>query len=100
MKSITLAKLGLNKVYGGELMASPTEAKMYRHTKLNVEPKPEILSSAVAKKDESNEDQSFDSQRSDDRDAFSVDAVDLNDVGHYINPSCSTPNAEKGIIIA
>ncbi|CAL5342396.1 unnamed protein product [Camellia sinensis] len=87
-------------VYGGELMASPTEAKMYRHTKLNVEPKPEILSSAVAKKDESNEDQSKDSQRSDDRDAFSVDAVDLNDVGHYINPSCSTPNAEKGIIIA
>ncbi|CAL5322681.1 unnamed protein product [Camellia sinensis] len=93
MKSITL-------VYGGELMASPTEAKMYRHTKLNVEPKPEILSTAVAKKDESNEDQSKDSQRSDDRDAFSVDAVDLNDVGHYINPSCSTPNAEKGIIIA
>ncbi|CAL5433957.1 unnamed protein product [Camellia sinensis] len=92
MKSITL-------VYGGELMASPTEAKMYRHTKLNVEPKPEILSSAVAKKDESNEDQSKDSQRSDDRDAFSVDAVDLNDVGHYINPSCSTPNTEKGIII-
>ncbi|GMP30770.1 hypothetical protein CsSME_00005285 [Camellia sinensis var. sinensis] len=100
MKSITLAKLGLNEVYGGELMASPTEAKMYRHTKLNVEPKPEILSSAVAKKDESNEDQSKDSQRSDDRDAFFVDAVDLNDVGHYINPSCSTPNAEKGIIIA
>ncbi|GMQ06616.1 hypothetical protein CsSME_00051136 [Camellia sinensis var. sinensis] len=100
MKSITLAKLGLNEVYGGELMASPTEAKMYRHTKLNVEPKLEILSSAVAKKDESNEDQSKDSQRSDDRDAFSVDAVDLNDVGHYINPSCSTPNAEKGIIIA
>ncbi|KAF5932744.1 hypothetical protein HYC85_028915 [Camellia sinensis] len=100
MKSITLAKLGLNEVYGSELMASPTEAKMYRHTKLNVEPKPEILSSAVAKKDESNEDQSKDSQRSDDRDAFSVDAVDLNDVGHYINPSCSTPNAEKGIIIA
>ncbi|THG03397.1 hypothetical protein TEA_011034 [Camellia sinensis var. sinensis] len=94
MKSITLAKLGLNEVYGGELMASPTEAKIYRHTKLNVE------SSAVAKKDESNEDQSKDSQRSDDRDAFSVDAVDLNDVGHYINPSCSTPNAEKGIIIA
>ncbi|CAL5371004.1 unnamed protein product [Camellia sinensis] len=100
MKSITLAKLGLNEVYGGELMASPTEAKMYRHTKLNVEPKPEILSSAVAKKDESNEDQSKDSQRSDDRDAFSIDAVDLNDVGHYINPSCSTPNVEKGIIIA
>ncbi|XP_028089856.1 uncharacterized protein LOC114290170 isoform X1 [Camellia sinensis] len=100
MKSITLAKLGLNEVYGGELMASPTEAKMYRHTKLNVEPKPEILLSAVAKKDERNEDQSKDSQRSDDRDAFSVDAVDLNDVGHYINPSCSTPNAEKGIIIA
>ncbi|GMP77262.1 hypothetical protein CsSME_00033587 [Camellia sinensis var. sinensis] len=94
MKSITLAKLGLNEVYGGELMASPTEAKIYRHTKLNVE------SSAVAKKDESNEDQSKNSQRSDDRDAFSVDAVDLNDVGHYINPSCSTPNAEKGIIIA
>ncbi|CAL5384413.1 unnamed protein product [Camellia sinensis] len=93
MMSITL-------VYGGELMASPTEAKMYRHTKLNVEPKPEILSSAVAKKDESTEDQSKDSQRSDDRDAFSVDAVNLNDVGHYINPSCSTPNAEKGIIIA
>ncbi|CAL5368348.1 unnamed protein product [Camellia sinensis] len=63
-------------VYGGELMASPTEAKMYHHTKLSVEPKPEIL------------------------DAFSVDAMDLNDVGHYINPSCSTPNAEKGIIIA
>ncbi|CAL5386414.1 unnamed protein product [Camellia sinensis] len=100
MKSITLAKLGLNEVYGGELMASPTEAKMYRHTKLNVEPKPEILSSAVAKKDESTEDQSKDSQRSDDRDAFFVDAVNLNDVGHYINPSCSTPNAEKGIIIA
>ncbi|XP_028059215.1 uncharacterized protein LOC114262948 [Camellia sinensis] len=87
-------------VYGGKLMASPTEAKMYRHTKLNVEPKPEILSSAVEKKYKSNEDQSKDSQRSDDRDAFSVDAVDLNDVGHYINPSCSTPNAEKGIIIA
>ncbi|GMQ03526.1 hypothetical protein CsSME_00049299 [Camellia sinensis var. sinensis] len=100
MKSISLAKLGLNEVYGGELMALPTEAKMYHHTKLNVEPKPEILSSTVAKKDESNEYQSKDSQRSDDRDAFSVDAVDLNDVGHYINPSCSTLNAEKGIIIA
>ncbi|CAL5325863.1 unnamed protein product [Camellia sinensis] len=99
MKSIFLPKLGLNEVYGGELMASPTEAKMYHHTKLNVEPKPEILSSAPAKKDESNDDESKDSQRSDDSDGFFVDAMDLNDVGHDINPSFNTPNAERGIII-
>ncbi|GMQ10212.1 hypothetical protein CsSME_00053304 [Camellia sinensis var. sinensis] len=99
MKSISLAKLGLNEVYGGELMASPTEAKMYHHTKLNVEPKPEVLSSAPAKKDESNDDESNDSQRSNDRDGFSVDAMDLNDVGNDINPSFNTSNAERGIII-
>ncbi|CAL5377627.1 unnamed protein product [Camellia sinensis] len=87
-------------VYGGELIVSPTEAKMYHHTKLNVEPKPEILSSAPTKKDESNDDESKDSQHSDDRDGFSVDAMDLNDVGHDINPSCNTPNVERDIIIA
>ncbi|CAL5342178.1 unnamed protein product [Camellia sinensis] len=87
-------------VYGDELMASPTEAKMYHHTNLNVEPKPEVLSSAPAKKDESNDDESKDSQCSDDVDGFSVDAMDLNDVGHDTNPSFNTPNAERGIIIA
>ncbi|GMP82957.1 hypothetical protein CsSME_00037049 [Camellia sinensis var. sinensis] len=100
MKSISLAKLRLNAVYGGGLMASPTKAKIYHHTKLNAEPKPEIFSSAPTKKDESNDDESKDSQRSDDMDGFSVDAMDLNDVGHDVNPSCSTPNAERGIIIA
>ncbi|GMP48004.1 hypothetical protein CsSME_00015510 [Camellia sinensis var. sinensis] len=100
MKSISLAKLGLNEVYGGEQMASPTETKMYHHTKLNVEPKPEILSSAPAKKDESNDDESKDSQRSDDMDGFSINAMNLNDVGHDINPSFNTPNVERGIIIA
>ena len=73
---------------------------MYQHTKLNVEPKPEILSSAAAKKDESNDDESKDSQCSDDSDGFSVDAMDLNDVGHAINPRFNIPNAERGIIIA
>ncbi|GMP92555.1 hypothetical protein CsSME_00042726 [Camellia sinensis var. sinensis] len=100
MKSISLAKLGLNEVYGGELMASPTEAKMYHHTKLNVEPKPEVLSSAPAKQDESNDDESKDSQRNDNNNGFSGDAMDLNDVGHDINPSFNTPNAERRIIIA
>ncbi|GMQ11041.1 hypothetical protein CsSME_00053809 [Camellia sinensis var. sinensis] len=100
MKSMSLAKLGLNEVYGGELMASPTEAKMYHHTKLNVEPKPEVLSSAPAKQDESTDDESKDSQYSGDSDGFSGDAMDLNDVGHDINPSFNTPNAERGIIIA
>ncbi|GMP51961.1 hypothetical protein CsSME_00017979 [Camellia sinensis var. sinensis] len=38
MKSISLAKLGLNEVYGGELIASPSETKMYHCTNLNVEP--------------------------------------------------------------
>ncbi|CAL5372192.1 unnamed protein product [Camellia sinensis] len=74
--------------------------KCNHHTKLNVEPKPEILSSAPAKKDESNDGESKDSQCSDDSDGFSVDAMDLNDVGHDINPSFNTPNAERGIIIA
>ncbi|GMP63230.1 hypothetical protein CsSME_00024999 [Camellia sinensis var. sinensis] len=99
MKSISLAKLGLNEVYGGELMASPTEAKMYHHTKLNVEPKLEVLSSAPAKQDESNDDKSKDSQRSDDSDGISGDAMNLNDVGHDINTSFNTSNAERGIII-
>ena len=81
-------------------MASPTEANMYHHTKLNVEPKSEVLSSAPAKQNESNDDKSKDSQRSDDIDGYSVDAMDLNDVGHDINPSFITSNAERGIIIA
>ncbi|GMP71342.1 hypothetical protein CsSME_00029794 [Camellia sinensis var. sinensis] len=73
MKSISLAKLSLNEleVYGGELMASPTEAKMYHHTKLNVEPKHEVLSSAPAKQDESNDDESKDNQGSNDSDGIS-----------------------------
>ncbi|GMP88363.1 hypothetical protein CsSME_00040385 [Camellia sinensis var. sinensis] len=100
MKSISLAKLGLNEVYGGELMASPTEAKMYHHTKLNVEPKPEVLSSAPPKQDESNDDKSKDSQGSDDSDGISGDAMDLIEVEHDINTSFTTPNAERGIIIA
>lgn len=81
-------------------MASPVEAKMYHHTKLNVESKPEILSSAPTKKDENNDDESKDSQCNDDRDGFSVDVMDLNNVGHDINPIFNTPNAERGIIIA
>ncbi|CAL5386171.1 unnamed protein product [Camellia sinensis] len=87
-------------VYGGKLMASPTEAKMYHHTKLNVEPKLEVLSSAPAKQDENNDDESKDSQRSDNSDGFSGDVMDLNDIGHDINPSFNTPNAERDIIIA
>ncbi|GMP36729.1 hypothetical protein CsSME_00008755 [Camellia sinensis var. sinensis] len=100
MKSISSAKLGLNEAYGGELMASPTGAKMYHHTKLNVEPKSEVLSSAPAKQNESNDDKSKDNQGNDDINGISGDAMDLNDVGHDMNTSFNTPNAERGIIIA
>ncbi|GMQ00150.1 hypothetical protein CsSME_00047358 [Camellia sinensis var. sinensis] len=99
MKSIYVAKLGLNEVYNVKLMASPTEAKMYHHTKLNVEPKHEVLSSASAKQDESNDDESKDNQGSDYNDGISGDAMDLNDVKDDINTSFDNPNAERGIII-
>ena len=81
-------------------MASPTEAKMYHHTKLNVEPKPEVLSSAPAKQDESNDDESKDYQGSDDSDGISSDAMDLTDVENDITTTFNTPNVERGIIIA
>ncbi|GMP86742.1 hypothetical protein CsSME_00039412 [Camellia sinensis var. sinensis] len=100
MKSISLAKLGLNEVYGGELMASPTEAKMYHHTNLNVEPKHEALSSAPPKKDESNDDESKDNEGSDNSDGIYGDAIDLNDVKDDINTSFNNPNTERGIIVA
>ncbi|GMQ03365.1 hypothetical protein CsSME_00049190 [Camellia sinensis var. sinensis] len=100
MKSISLAKLGLNEVYGDKLMASPTEAKIYQHTKLNVEPKHEVLSSAPAKQDESNDDESKDNEGSDNSDGISGNAMDLNDVKDDINTSFNNPNIERGIIVA
>ncbi|GMP50021.1 hypothetical protein CsSME_00016802 [Camellia sinensis var. sinensis] len=100
MKSISLATLGLNEVYGDELMASPTEAKMYHHTKLNVEPKPKVFSSVPPKQEESNDDKSKDNQGNNDSDGISSDAMDLNDVEHDINTSFNTSNAKRGVIIA
>ncbi|GMP70907.1 hypothetical protein CsSME_00029540 [Camellia sinensis var. sinensis] len=100
MKSISLAKLGLNEVYGGELMASTIEAKMYHHTKLNMESKHKVLSSAPAKQDKSNDDESKDNQGSDNSDGISGDTMDLNDVKDDINTSFNNPNTERGIIIA
>ncbi|GMP79328.1 hypothetical protein CsSME_00034918 [Camellia sinensis var. sinensis] len=100
MKSISLPKLGLNEVYGSELMASPTEAKMYHRTNLNVGPKFEILSSAPPKQDESNNDESKDNEGSDNNDGIYGNAIDLNDVKDDINTSFNNPNAERNIIVA
>ncbi|GMP44406.1 hypothetical protein CsSME_00013351 [Camellia sinensis var. sinensis] len=100
MKSISWAKPGLNEVYDGELMASPIKAMMYHHTKLNVEPKHEVLSSALAKQDKSNDNESKDNQGSDNSDRISGDVMDLNVVKDDINTSFNNPNAERGIIIA
>ncbi|GMP61651.1 hypothetical protein CsSME_00024029 [Camellia sinensis var. sinensis] len=91
MKSISLAKLGLDEVYGGELMASPTEPNMYHRTNLNVEPKHEVLSSAPAKQDESNDNESKDNEGNDNNSGISGGAMDLNDVKDDINTSFKTP---------
>ncbi|GMP32980.1 hypothetical protein CsSME_00006499 [Camellia sinensis var. sinensis] len=100
MKSISLAKLGLNEAYSGELMTSPTEAKMYHRTNLNVEPKHEVLLNAPPKQDESNDNESKDNKDNDNSDGISSNAIDLNDVKDDINTSFNNPNAERGIIIA
>ncbi|GMP23653.1 hypothetical protein CsSME_00001172 [Camellia sinensis var. sinensis] len=102
MKSISLSKLSLNeiKVYGGELMTSPTEAKMYYHTNLMVKPKHKDSSSATPKQEERNNDESKDNEGSDNNEGIFGDAIDLNDVNDDINTSFNNPNVERCIIVA
>ncbi|GMP78669.1 hypothetical protein CsSME_00034517 [Camellia sinensis var. sinensis] len=94
MKTTSLADIGFNEVYAGELFATPTELQKFSHKTWKVEP--EIYEPATTSPNLSD---IKEEQHNGSNSQFSGDGVELKDSNEDIHIPFSSPHEERAIAI-